>query len=1250
MVMIMGKKAVPLIAALALLAVASDQLCFPGCRKSDWHVCMHDKTEVIYPTHDDINGAVCMMCTGDHSLLLGTSCFNNTPVGFAVRGHPFNILSEMTSLPLDATRVLVLHLVHDNITDVDMSEPSLSGYTNLIRLDLGFNKFRHVRQSWFRGLEALSHLILSNSRIDKIDPGCFADLTRLVLLNLDHNLLQVVDPDWFLRSKILQHLYLSSNSIERLPADALQYLPDLRSLDMGRNPLSCLHKEAVCGMDSLRRLHLSSDRMLTMHGGTSGGVKWSLLRKNYFRSGELVKQRISFEVPHLLLCLAHDPDKNEQSLKWMFGVSSSVPRHTNGGFPDSCMVHDASLSLTEITMQPPFVAVAQHRSSDKQNRSEQCRQMWGRERDGLTVGLKGGSNLHIVSIGAGDAAVETVALMVDTAQNTGTHTATDTGKLQAADTYPLNTYNGNCILLTKYGTRQLHFGSSKVGTKPQKTCSANGLDMDQASYTKSKPQNQTTPRLRNQANVSSTPAHLSSTLPNSDHTGPSPGHLFIQARPWLIPAVVSVVGGLALLPTVWFLLKKRRLNNQANKDVHVWVIPNAFLTSVARPRAASLPLTACSGRKVRGYHPSRWSLPADLHSIEPTYSEIPDDRAAAQRPLPALPHTYDEIPDDAIPSLVRSASVPTTTAAHGEAISGVMSHRSLPSRLHLIEPTYSEIPAALAAAQRPLPALPRAYIEVPDDVAAARRSLPARFHTYSEILDEDSGPMPFYAQPAAVFYAVTNRGRNIRTYQNNAASRPSRHQPGRRISMYGTARQTKGHPVPFYRNMTEVHGMQTDRQPMTSSVSQPTDQCVRVCGTRNTPRRASLPHVTLPNTYWPWDIPGEGTPNTPQRTSLPLVTLPNTYWPWDIPGKGTRNTPQRTSLPLVTLPNTYWQWDIPGEGASNTPRRTPLPNVTLPNTYWPWDIPGEGTRNTPRRTSLPLVTLPNTYWPWEIPGEGTRNTPRRAPLPLVTLPNTSWPWDIPGEGTPNTPRRTSLPLVTLPNTYWQWDIPGEGASNTPRRTPLPHVTLPNTYWPWEIPGKGTPNTPQRTSLPLVTLPNTYWPWDIPGDGTPNTPRCAPLPNVTLPNTYWPWDIPGEGTPNTPRCAPLPNVTLPNTYWPWDIPGEGTPNTPRCAPLPNVTLPNTYWPWDIPGEGTPNTPRCAPLPNVTLPNTYWPWDIPGKGTPNTPRCAPLPNVTLPNTSWPWDIPGKGTPNTPQRASLPNVKRRPGLSTGGLEQCD
>ncbi|KAI8510709.1 hypothetical protein Bbelb_116250 [Branchiostoma belcheri] len=1147
---VFGEKCFPLMVMLALAAAAvtSDRPCFPGCQRADWSACMGDITESnIIPPGSTVQ-AFCLTCNATPTLLLEMTCLNDTPRGFAVRGRPLHVLSDLKPPHFCAARVAVLGLIDGNITDVDMSEYFLvSGYTNLLKLALNSNNLTHVRRSWFKGLETLSHLSLSNNQIDKIEPGCFADLPRLVLLNLDNNLLHAVEADWFPRSHKLAYLYLSSNRIDRVPADTLHNLEDL---SLGRNPLSCLNNEAVCGLDNLRQLYMSGNRMVTMYGGTSSGVMWSLVRKNDFRRGDIVRQRISFEVPHLLLCLVHDPDKNEQSLKWMFAVSPTVPRHTTAGFPDSCSVWGDSLTYTEIIRQPPFVVVAGVSDENVQNHPEQCREMW--ERDGLAVELKGGSSLNIVSVGVGDHALASVAMM--------------------------------------------------VGMKPRKKCPVRSQSQ--------------TPKQGNQTTWPSVSTHVFTTPPNSDHSTPSPGHLFLLECYWLLPVSVTAVGVLlSVALTACYLLYKRRLNNLPDDNIQVWVIPDGMPNHW--PKAASLPLTACTTRKVRGENLSRLSLPAVLHTIEPTYSEIPDDIAAAHRPLPALPHTYSEIPDAATFGLVRSASFPPTSTTHGDVTSGGMVHMSLPSGLHSIEPTYSEIPDAVAAAWRPLPSIPRANWESQDDVVAPQ-SLPSRPHTYSEIPDDrDSGPVSVLAhasQAGSEVHAVRNRGRNRLSYQNNVLSTPRRY-----IPTYGTARLTKARGVALY-NCAEVQGVRGGREPK-----------VRGLRHHGTPRRVSLPTVTLPNTYWPWEIPGEGTRNTPRRASLPTVTLPNTYWPWEIQEEGTRHTARRASLPAAIPPNTYWPWEIPGEGTCNTPQPVPLPLGTLPNTYWPWEISGEGTHNTPRRASLPTVTLPNTYWPWDIPGEGTINSAERA-LPL-TLPNTYWPWEIPGEGTRNTARRSSLPIVTPPNTYWPWDIPGEGTLNSAERA-LP-LTLPNTYWPWEIPGEGTRNTARRSSLPIVTLPNTYSPRELPGEGTCNTPQPVPLPTVTLPNTYWPWEIPGEGIRNTSRRASLPTVTLPNTYWSWEIPGEGIRNTPRRASLPTVTLPNTYWSWEIPGEGIRNTPRRASLPTVTLPNTYWPWEIPGEGIRNTPRRASLPTVTLPNTYWPWEIPGEGTRNTSRRASLPTV---------------
>eukprot|EP00058_Branchiostoma_floridae_P005731 XP_002591219.1 hypothetical protein BRAFLDRAFT_131411 [Branchiostoma floridae] len=94
------------------------------------------------------------------------------------------------------------------------------------------------------------------------------------------------------------------------------------------------------------------------------------------------------------------------------------------------------------------------------------------------------------------------------------------------------------------------------------------------------------------------------------------------------------------------LRKKRRPNNHGTEAIrsdHTRAVPNVSLPGMVR--SGSLPDLRRTHREVPDDALSRRSLPADLHSIEPTYSEIPDHVAAAQRPLPETPHTYWQIPD-----------------------------------------------------------------------------------------------------------------------------------------------------------------------------------------------------------------------------------------------------------------------------------------------------------------------------------------------------------------------------------------------------------------------------------------------------------------------------------------------------------------------------------------------------------------------------------------------------------------------------
>eukprot|EP00058_Branchiostoma_floridae_P027484 XP_002612975.1 hypothetical protein BRAFLDRAFT_74759 [Branchiostoma floridae] len=924
----------------------------------------------------------------------------------AIRGYPFHVLSAMKLAQLEHSKFhRSLALIDAKITDVENN--TFAGFSRLSILSLDSNRLTHVKQVWFTGLERLMALVLSNNNIKQIEPGSFMHFTYLIGLDLENNLLQVVDPSWIFGLHGSFLLDLSSNAINSISPASFQDLL-INWLDLSGNDLSCLDGEVLERQTSLMNLHVSSCMLSSVHDAKPHSMIWSLHRLASYLRGTAT---MVVEVPKFLFCARYT--EYDLSFGWMFDTSEVRGHIQVGGVNPGMSCGELDNYLSTISIQAPVVVLATDGSLEDEtvsNRLEQCRQVWEYD-GGITVGLTGNIIFQLVSLATGHTAFEGAAMSFVQTKDADTFTTTEYSDLTNA-THD-NTKNITCILLTKGEHTELFFTVPPAHTHTTATTYRTATTYSTDTTDHSSRQTHYS-EIAEMDFTSSRPGDIStlqmSTTPGLE-VSLTTDHILISV---VVSAVASVVVA-SLVVLVW-KLRSTRLNAEdgsVSDDAHIWIIP----PGVAFPglmRSASLP--ACSGNTESDDIASCRSLPAVLHSVEPTYSEIPDDIATAQRPLPGLPHTYWEIPDN-ISGVVRSASLPACTL--GRMPDDGASCSSLPAVLQPIDPNYSEIPDDIAVAQRPLPTLPRTSWEISDHGAAAQLPMPVSRHTYSEIPDdEDSGPMPFYDNASEFsLHVVTNRRQNRRAFRN-CTTASSRQRPGRSIAAYGLNDDTKTQSNNIYRNAPEVQGIKARRRLRTALVSQATDQGLRtyvnvtdaILSSGQNVTEAHIAFLTFPNAYLPWEITGEDTRITPRRASLPLVTLPNTYWPWDIPGDGTGMRPRGASLPLVTLPNTYWPWEIPAEGTSNTPRRAPLP-FTLPNIYCTMGTQGEGTRDTPRRASLPLVTLPNTYWPWEIPGDGTGMRPRGSSLPLVTLPNTYWPWQIPAEGTGNTTRRASLPFT-----------------------------------------------------------------------------------------------------------------------------------------------------------------------------------------------------------------------------------------------
>ncbi|KAI8489709.1 hypothetical protein Bbelb_326150 [Branchiostoma belcheri] len=336
-----------------------------------------------------------------------------------------------------------------------------------------------------------------------------------------------------------------------------------------------------------------------------------------------------------------------------------------------------------------------------------------------------------------------------------------------------------------------------------------------------------------------------------------------SAQGFPIPAVVSVAVVVFLTVFVGSLLRKYQLKlRNDDRNAHVWTHPGPVGLGASPYVLDNIQYddnpdhVAAAQRPLPALPPPYWEIRHKAVALPHLYTEIPDHIAAAQRPLPTLPLTPT---DNTIPTVPRSTgynkfnTLPLTHHSHRDSHVRAELHRSLPSLHH-----------SLGA--------PDCDSDSPDDDTV-------RFYAAAA----EPPPLP----------TVTRTQGNPRIYQDSSIGIFNNHQfeASRRHVLYNA------HGLPRYNSVT--------------------------------------PYGAI-DTYWPEGMLGEGAlSGVTWRRSLPV--RPYVNWSRQI----SRENPEEVGCPEISIP---------------------------PNTYWPWEIPGEVTRNTPRRASFPL-TLPNTYWPWEIPGE-----------------------------------------------------------------------------------------------------------------------------------------------------------------------------------------------------------------------------------------------------------------------------------------
>ncbi|XP_019623661.1 PREDICTED: uncharacterized protein LOC109469569 [Branchiostoma belcheri] len=721
-----------------------------------------------------------------------------------------------------------------------------------------------------RKLAPLEHskvhiLALIDAKITDVENNTFAGFSSLEKLSLDSNRLTSVNQTWFTGLENLLMLILSNNSIRQIEPGSFADFTRLQVLDLENNLLQAV--------DPSWRIRLKV------------GVITMILRSNAITT----ISPGAFQHIHLtsldlgdndLSCLDEDVFRGQSSLKQL---------HVSSGMLSS--VHDATPhkmtwslhrlanvfrgSVTMVVVVPKFLFCVRHNtngvsfgwmfdSSDNVAGNTE----FGAVNPGMSCGDLD-SSLRTISIKAPVVVLATdgtekmdpntleqcrqvweygggVAVNLDLMGNSLfrlVSMATESTGFEGVAMSLVQTQDTNTRTTTESDTYTIHTNATNDNTR-----NISCIRITRGEHTKlfftvppvQRHTHTTQASYRTGTTISGSPTHYSETT-EKDHTSPEQRNYMYSTL-----QVMSTTHG-------------QDLEVQAPGHVVIPVVVSAVIFLVLPPLVVLV-----------------WKVCAARLKAE-------DDRTSDDAHIWTIPSCVT------FPGLLRSASLPACSGKK-MASDDTGSCRSLPAVLQSIELTYSQIPDHLAVAQRPLPALPSTCWEIPNHGTAAQHPLPVSHHTYIETPDDESGPMPLYADAEFSLHVITNRRDNGTT--------SSRCRSGRAIATYGSTGQTEGQRNPFYRNASGVADIRTRREFRAALVSQPALRGVshyaKVTGAIlycNTPQRASLPTVTPPNTYWPWEIPGEGTYNTPRRASLPTVTLPNTYWPWEIPGEGIRNTP-----------------------------------------------------------------------------------------------------------------------------------------------------------------------------------------------------------------------------------------------------------------------------------------------------------------------------------------------------------------------
>jgi len=173
----------------------------------------------------------------------------------------FNQLANIKGAFDNLTSLQTLDLSHNLIQVIQPGDLSWN-ISNVINLNLAYNKLGILKENAFNTLENLVTLDLSYNEIFEVVPKAFTNLEKLELLNMEHNQIKALTDKTFFGMHSLTELNLAFNNLTFIKSTHFFGLTELKTLNISNNHLVKVHFTTFQSLHDLQILDLSNNNLV----------------------------------------------------------------------------------------------------------------------------------------------------------------------------------------------------------------------------------------------------------------------------------------------------------------------------------------------------------------------------------------------------------------------------------------------------------------------------------------------------------------------------------------------------------------------------------------------------------------------------------------------------------------------------------------------------------------------------------------------------------------------------------------------------------------------------------------------------------------------------------------------------------------------------------------------------------------------------------------------------------------------------